>query len=132
MQVAFMVTKAMLYLLAEGQPPTRLIDVIKLPVGLSILALIIWAIGAFIQTKSEVKLIKHLAWLPLIFAFFTGARQLKDFLTDPVYKAFVSTEGGKTTMGHYMGAIVPMLAAGIFLYWNYRLTQAERDTLDRF
>lgn len=100
-------------------------EVILMPVALTLLGIGLWWIGMIVETKFEQKWVKWLGVVPIALALFFGISTFSK-LSDPVYRSMIETEGGKTVPGHWIALLVPIIGAGVLVAWYY--VYSKRDT----
>jgi hypothetical protein len=115
----------MLYLLAQEATPDNMLDVLALPVGLTLAAWLIFYAGWWVENRLTKAPWKWLAIPPVGYAIYLGVRYVFKF-QDPFYRDLVDSAGGgkKMIAAHYGSLVLPVLGlAGIILFhfFNHKL-----------
>ena len=114
----------MLHLLAEDNIPNGMSDVLMIPVGLTILAWLIFYAGWWVENRLTKAPWKWIAVVPALWAMWIGLGWVMAY-RDPVYRFDINLAGGKKMMAaHYGALIIPILGLiGIVLFhfFNHKL-----------
>lgn len=112
-------------ILFADNAPTRMMDVVLLPVALVILGLALWWGGMVVERRFDQKWVKWLAAVPITASLFIGITTFTK-MGDPVYRNMIESEGGKTVPGHWIALLTPIIGAAILGAWYY--VYSKRDT----
>jgi hypothetical protein len=118
-------------MLPQDAPPENFtfFDVLVWPVGLTMLALLIFYAGWRIEVKGGKAPWKWLAMAPGLFALYIGILYVSNY-QNPLYYSLVVGAGKKMMYAHYGALIFPLLGvAGIvfFHFFNHKLNLATDD-----
>lgn len=115
----------MLYPLAQEALPSTFLDVVTMPIGLTLLGCVIFYAGWWVENRLTKAPWKWIALAPVGYAIYMGYGFLSKFIGDPFYYDAVTTESvKKMTVAHYGALVVPVLGlVGIILFhfFNHKL-----------
>jgi hypothetical protein len=121
-----------MFLLADDHIPDGMSDILMWPIGLTLIAWLIFYAGWYVENRLVKAPWKWLAILPIAYAIWSGWNDyLSRWLGDPVYRSAVAVGAAKKMMAAHWGAFfIPFLGlVGIILFhfFNHKLNLPTDD-----